>query len=51
MTNYRLRSNEIIADRLYGLIADAYVNYAKHKINGKPINLVVPKGALISALL
>ena len=51
MTNYRLRSNELVADRLYCMLADAYVNYCKHKINGKPINLVVPKGGLISALL
>lgn len=50
MTNWRIRSNEIVADVLYGILAGAYVSYAKHKINGRPINLQVPKGALISKL-
>ena len=50
MTNYRIRSNEIVYDVMYGIIADAYVNYCKHKINGRPINLTIPKGILISKL-
>lgn len=50
MTNWRIRSNELINDRLYGILADAYVSYCKHKINGKPVNLTIPKGILISKL-
>ena len=51
MTNYRIRSNEIVAARLYGILAESYRRYAQHKINGNPINMMVPKGALISELL
>ena len=51
LTNYRVRSNEIVSDVLYKTIAESYLNYQKHKINGRPINLVVPKGELIKKLL
>lgn len=51
MTNYRVRSNELIADIMYQTIADAYVNYEKHRINGRPTNLAVPKGMLIKRIL
>ena len=51
LTNYRFRSNEIVNDVLYKIIAEAYVNYQKHKINGKPINLSVNKGQLIKELV
>lgn len=51
ITNYRVRSNEIVPATLYKVIADAYVNYARHRINGKPVNLNVPRGQLIKELL
>lgn len=51
MSNYRIRSNEIVADVMYQTIADAYVNYQKHKLNGRPLNLNIPKGLLVSKLV
>ena len=51
MSNYRIRSNEIVADVMYQTIADAYVNYQKHKLNGRPLNLSIPKGLLVSKLV
>lgn len=51
MSNYRIRSNELIADIMYQIIADSYVNYQKHKLNGRPINLNIPRGLLIKKLL
>lgn len=51
MSNYRVRSTEVVADVLYQIIADAYVNYQKHKLNGRPLNLNIPKGLLIKKLM
>lgn len=50
MTNWRIRANELVNAKLYGILAGAYVSYCKHKMNGKPVNMVVPKGKLISEL-
>ena len=51
MTNYRVRGNELVADVMYAVIAKAYVAYCKHKINGRPTNLEIPKNALIRELM
>lgn len=50
-TNYRIRSNEIICDCLYGVLADAYIDYQKHALNGKPQNLKIDRRQLIKVLL
>lgn len=49
-TNYRIRSNELVPAIMYKLIAEAYVSYEKHKLNGRPSNLSLPRGALIKKL-
>lgn len=51
MSNYRIRSNELIPALMYSVISDAYVNYEKHRINGRPMNISVPKNALIKKLM
>ena len=51
LTNYRVRSNELVADILYKIVADAYIKYQKHKMNGRPHNLIIPKNELIKRLL
>ena len=50
MNNFRLRSNEMVNDILYGLISDAYSNYKRTAANRKPKKLSLPKSALIVAL-
>ena len=50
-TNYRIRSNEIICDCLYGVLADAYIEYQKHTLNGRPQNLKIDRRQLIKDLL
>ena len=51
LTNYRIRSNEIIADCLYSVLADAFVNYQRHLQNGRPINLKIGKRDLITKII
>lgn len=51
VSNYRIRSNELICDCLYGIIADAYVSYQRHRLNGKPTNLKIDRRELIKRLL
>lgn len=50
-TNYRVRGNELIPAIMYQVIADSYVEYEKHRLNGRPSNLTVPKNLLIKKLL
>lgn len=50
MTNYRVRGNELVSDVLYKILADSYRQYRLHKMNGRPTNLSIPRGALISEL-
>lgn len=51
VSNYRVRSNELICDCLYGILASAYVSYQRHRLNGKPTNLKINRRALITELL
>ena len=50
MNNFRIRSNEMVNDVLYGLISDAYSNYKRTAANRKPKKLSIPKSSLIVAL-
>lgn len=50
LRQYRIRGNECVAARLYKVIAEAYIKYQEHKLNGNPINLEVSKNSLISKL-
>lgn len=51
MTTYRIRGNELVADMMYKIIADAYVKYQKHRLNGRPINININKNELIRRLV
>jgi len=51
MRNYRIRTTEVVPAMMYKIIADAYINYQKHKMNGRPINIEVNPTKLMSELL
>ena len=51
MNNFRIRSNELVNDMLYGLISDAYSNYKRTAASRSPKKLSLPKSALMVALL
>ena len=49
--NFRVRSNEVVYAVMYKLIADAYITYQSHRMNGNPKNISIAKNALISKLM
>ena len=49
--NFRVRSNEVVYAMMYKIIADAYINYQRHRMNGNPRNMSVNKNSLISQLM
>ena len=51
MTNYRVRSNELIPALMYKKIASAYVGYEKHRLNGRPMNINLGKNDLFKEIL
>ena len=51
ISHYRLRNNEIIATRLYKLLADSYSRYRTSVGNKNPVEMTIPQDALIKTLL
>ena len=51
LRNYRIRSNEVVYAMLYGILSETFVNYQKHRMNGRPLNLSIQRNKLISNLI